>query len=165
MEVIHPRCCALDVHECTVVACLTTPGEDGVRNQGDPHRRDNDRGAARAWRSICGAGAHSGSHLPPARMVSLGVPGGCGWCGSARQPAAVGPPCTTGQLNGYKRSITSASIFPLTAPARAMRPRRPARLNNTYYANLTEVVLTGRDMKALFGHAGYQKTPGQNRPL
>src|SRR5688500_4428004 len=29
MEVIYPRCCGLDVHKKTVVACLLTPGADG----------------------------------------------------------------------------------------------------------------------------------------
>src|SRR3712207_5231466 len=29
MEVIYPRCCGLDVHKKTVVACLRTPGADG----------------------------------------------------------------------------------------------------------------------------------------
>lgn len=30
MEVINPRCCGLDVHKKTVVACLVTPGRDGA---------------------------------------------------------------------------------------------------------------------------------------
>jgi transposase len=29
MEVIYPRCCGLDLHKKTVVACLLTPGADG----------------------------------------------------------------------------------------------------------------------------------------
>jgi len=29
MEVMYPRCCGLDVHKRTVVACLLTPGPDG----------------------------------------------------------------------------------------------------------------------------------------
>ena len=29
MEVCYPRCCGLDVHKRTVVACLLTPGEGG----------------------------------------------------------------------------------------------------------------------------------------
>lgn len=29
MEVVHPRCCGLDIHEQTVMACLLTPGEAG----------------------------------------------------------------------------------------------------------------------------------------
>jgi transposase len=29
MEVVHPRCCGLDIHKQTVVACLLTPGEGG----------------------------------------------------------------------------------------------------------------------------------------
>jgi len=29
MEVVHERCCALDVHKRTVVACLLTLGERG----------------------------------------------------------------------------------------------------------------------------------------
>jgi transposase len=29
MEVVHPRCCGLDVHKDTVVACLLTPGPGG----------------------------------------------------------------------------------------------------------------------------------------
>jgi len=29
MEVVHERCCGLDVHKRTVVACLLTPGERG----------------------------------------------------------------------------------------------------------------------------------------
>ena len=33
MEVLHERCCGLDVHKKTVVACLLTPG-----SQGKPHR-------------------------------------------------------------------------------------------------------------------------------
>ena len=30
MEVLYPRCCGLDVHKKTVVACLLTPGPDGA---------------------------------------------------------------------------------------------------------------------------------------
>jgi transposase len=30
MEVIYPRCCGLDVHKQTVVACLVTPGPNGI---------------------------------------------------------------------------------------------------------------------------------------
>jgi transposase len=30
MEVIYPRCCGLDVHKRSVVACLITPGADGA---------------------------------------------------------------------------------------------------------------------------------------
>jgi transposase len=30
MEVIYPRCCGLDVHKQTVVACLVTPGPNGA---------------------------------------------------------------------------------------------------------------------------------------
>lgn len=30
MEVVYPRCCGLDVHKETVVACLLTPGERGA---------------------------------------------------------------------------------------------------------------------------------------
>jgi transposase len=30
MEVVNPRCCGLDVHKQTVVACLITPGPDGM---------------------------------------------------------------------------------------------------------------------------------------
>ena len=26
MDVVHPRCCGLDVHKKTVVACVLTPG-------------------------------------------------------------------------------------------------------------------------------------------
>ncbi|MDQ5851955.1 MAG: IS110 family transposase, partial [Chloroflexota bacterium] len=33
MEVIYPRCCGLDVHKKTVVACLRTPGADGKPTQ------------------------------------------------------------------------------------------------------------------------------------
>ena len=29
MEVVHERCCGLDVHKKTVVACLVTPGRGG----------------------------------------------------------------------------------------------------------------------------------------
>jgi transposase len=29
MEVIHARCCGLDVHKRMVAACLLAPGEDG----------------------------------------------------------------------------------------------------------------------------------------
>ncbi len=29
MEVLHERCCGLDVHKKTVVACLLTPGPGG----------------------------------------------------------------------------------------------------------------------------------------
>jgi hypothetical protein len=29
MEVVHERCCGLDVHKRTVVACLLTPGNGG----------------------------------------------------------------------------------------------------------------------------------------
>jgi len=28
METLHERCCGLDVHQKTVVACLLTPGSD-----------------------------------------------------------------------------------------------------------------------------------------
>ena len=34
MDVVHERCCGLDVHKRTVVACVLTPGE-----QGRPRRR------------------------------------------------------------------------------------------------------------------------------
>jgi hypothetical protein len=27
MEVVHERCCGLDIHKRTVVACLITPGD------------------------------------------------------------------------------------------------------------------------------------------
>lgn len=30
MEVLYPRCCGLDVHKKTVVACLLTPGVAGT---------------------------------------------------------------------------------------------------------------------------------------
>jgi hypothetical protein len=33
MEVIYERCCGLDVHKRTVVACLLTPGPEGGRRQ------------------------------------------------------------------------------------------------------------------------------------
>jgi transposase len=29
MDVIHERCCGLDIHKKTVVACLLLPGADG----------------------------------------------------------------------------------------------------------------------------------------
>jgi len=29
MEVVYPRCCGLDLHKRTVVACLLTPGPRG----------------------------------------------------------------------------------------------------------------------------------------
>ncbi len=29
MEVLYPRCCGLDIHKRSVVACLLTPGADG----------------------------------------------------------------------------------------------------------------------------------------
>ncbi len=37
MEVLYPRCCGLDVHQKTVVACLVTP-----EGQGDPDFQDHD---------------------------------------------------------------------------------------------------------------------------
>jgi transposase len=33
MEVVHARCCGLDVHKKTVVACLITPGPKGRPQQ------------------------------------------------------------------------------------------------------------------------------------
>ena len=30
MEVVHPRCCGLDIHKQLVVACLITPAPDGT---------------------------------------------------------------------------------------------------------------------------------------
>ena len=30
METLHERCCGLDVHQKTVMACLLTPGSDAV---------------------------------------------------------------------------------------------------------------------------------------
>ena len=54
MEVLHPRCCGLDVHKATVVACVrrvidphvcNDPGEPdsagGVANRGQMHARRN----------------------------------------------------------------------------------------------------------------------------
>ena len=29
MDVVHPRCCGLDVHKTMVVACLIVPGPEG----------------------------------------------------------------------------------------------------------------------------------------
>ena len=29
MDLVYPRCCGLDLHQRTVVACLLTPGADG----------------------------------------------------------------------------------------------------------------------------------------
>jgi transposase len=29
MDIVHPRCCGLDIHKKTVVACVIVPGEDG----------------------------------------------------------------------------------------------------------------------------------------
>jgi hypothetical protein len=34
--VVYARCCGLDVHKRTVVACVLTPGEAGAK--GEPHK-------------------------------------------------------------------------------------------------------------------------------
>src|SRR5919112_5244229 len=34
MDVVHERCCGLDVHKRTVVACVLTPGEAGTVRRG-----------------------------------------------------------------------------------------------------------------------------------
>jgi transposase len=38
MQVIHERCCGLDVHKKTVVACAVTPGGQRIRTFGTTTR-------------------------------------------------------------------------------------------------------------------------------
>ena len=37
MQVVYERCCGIDVHKRTVVACAIVPGPDGQAGEGDPH--------------------------------------------------------------------------------------------------------------------------------
>ena len=38
MEVVHPRCCGLDVHKATVCACISI--KDGDQTVNEPRRFD-----------------------------------------------------------------------------------------------------------------------------
>jgi transposase len=56
MEVIYERCCDLDVHKRTVVACLLTPGPRRERRQETRTCRHHDRRPAGAGRLLAEAG-------------------------------------------------------------------------------------------------------------
>ena len=58
MDVLYARCCGLDVHKQTVVACLLTPGPGGRASEGDPDLRDDDRRPAGAGGLAGGDGLH-----------------------------------------------------------------------------------------------------------
>jgi len=55
MQVLYKRCCGLDVHKKTVVACVLITSADGGSLQADAHCCDEDRRAA----SLSGLASHS----------------------------------------------------------------------------------------------------------
>ncbi len=62
MQVIHERCCGLDVHKKTVVACAVTPDGQRVRSFGTTTR---ERRALADWLAAQG--------VPHVAMESTGV--------------------------------------------------------------------------------------------
>jgi hypothetical protein len=51
MELLHRRCCGLDVHKETVVACLRLAADGKVTTEVSP-LRSLTRTAARSWRAV-----------------------------------------------------------------------------------------------------------------
>ena len=59
MQVVYERCCGIDVHKQTVVACAIVPGADGQAAEGNPHLCDVDRGPGGIGGLVGGAGRHA----------------------------------------------------------------------------------------------------------
>ena len=90
MEKVYERCCGLDVHKKTVVACLPPHARrQGAADKRGPHVRHDDAGAAGPRRLAAASGLHARRDGVDRRLLEAGVQHPQG---ALRGPAGQRPP-------------------------------------------------------------------------